>query len=416
MRVAIVHDWLVTYAGSERVVEQLIALFPQADLFSLIDFLPAADRHMLAGKPVTTSFLQRLPLVRRKYAAYLPLMPLAIEQLDLSQYDLVISSSHCVAKGVLTGPDQLHISYVYTPMRYAWESQHEYLATAGLDRGLKGMCARWMLHKLRLWDVRSSHGVDSFVASSHFIARRIWKTYRRRSRVIYPPVNTGAFTVGTKREEFYLTASRLVPYKKIDALVDAFALMRDKRLVVIGDGPEMKRLSAKATPNVTLLGYQSFDALRDFMGRARAFLFASREDFGIVMVEAQAAGTPVIAFGRGGALEIVRGLEADKPTGVLFNEQTPAAVVEAVQTFERQEHVIDTCACRENSLRFDVTRFHREFFEHAIDQWRLFAEQSGRSREKVSLESHPVDDGPLKRPHFAARHAAARAEIDAKRV
>ncbi len=226
-------------------------------------------------------------------------MPLAIEQMNLSRYDMVISSSHCVAKGVVTGPDQLHISYVHTPMRYAWDAQHEYLAGTGLDRGLKGLYARWMLHKLRQWDVRTSHGVDSFVANSQFIARRIWKTYRRHARVIYPPVDTGAFSLSDRREEFYLTASRLVPYKKIEVLVEAFASMPGKRLVVIGDGPGWKGLRAKATPNVTLLGYQSTDALRDFIQRARAFLFASREDFGIVLVEAQAAGTPVIAFGQG---------------------------------------------------------------------------------------------------------------------
>ncbi len=208
MRVAIVHDWLVTYAGSECVVEQLVALFPDADVYSLVDFLSDADRRFLAGKPVRTTFLQRLPLARRKYAAYLPLMPLAIEQLDLSRYDLVLSSSHCVAKGVLTGPDQLHVSYVHTPMRYAWDAQHKYLAGAKLQRGLKSWYARWLLHKLRQWDVRTSHGVDAFVANSHFVARRIWKAYRRHAKVIYPPVDTKAFGFCERREDFYPTASR----------------------------------------------------------------------------------------------------------------------------------------------------------------------------------------------------------------
>lgn len=399
LRVAIVHDWFVTYAGSERVVEQLIALFPQADVFSLLEFLPASERRFLAGKSVRTSFLQRLPLARRKYAAYLPLMPLAVEQINLARYDLVISSSHCVAKGVLTGPDQLHVSYVHTPMRYAWDAQHEYLAGAGLNRGLRGWYARWMLHKLRLWDVRTSHGVDSFVANSNFIARRIWKAYRRHARVIYPPVDTEAFSVGEKREDFYLTASRLVPYKRIDVLVDAFALMPDKKLVVIGDGPELQKLRSKAGRNVTLLGYQDSWVLRDYVERARAFLFASREDFGIVLVEAQAAGTPVIAYGQGGALETIRGLDSARPTGVFFDEQTPAAVVEAVETFECEQSRIRPADCRENAMRFGVERFHREFFEHAIGQWDLFRSRTLPSPERPRnlewLPSGPAaDDQP----------------------
>jgi glycosyltransferase involved in cell wall biosynthesis len=376
LRVAIVHDWFVTYAGSERVVEQLLALFPSADVFSLLDCLGAADRHFLAGKKVTTSFLQQLPFVRRKYGSYLPLMPLAIEQLDLSGYDLVISSSHCVAKGVLTGPDQLHISYLHTPMRYAWDVQHDYLADAGLDRGLQGWFARWMLHKLRLWDVRTAHGVDSFVANSQFITRRIWKAYRRRARVIYPPVDVKAFPLCEKREDFYLTASRLVPYKKVDVLVDAFSRLPDKKLIVIGEGPELKKLRAEAGPNVTLLGYQSDEVLCDYMQRARAFLFAAREDFGIVLVEAQATGAPVIALGQGGALETIRGLDSPRPTGVFFGKQTPAAIVDAIHTFEREGAGIQATDCRENATRFSIERFQREFFEHTMDEWDRFRGQA----------------------------------------
>jgi glycosyltransferase involved in cell wall biosynthesis len=375
VRVAIVHDWFVAYAGSERVVEQLVTLFPQADVFSLIDFLSPADRRFLAGKTVRTSFLQRLPLARSKYAAYLPLMPLAIEQIDLSGYDLVISSSHCVAKGVLSGPDQLHLSYVHTPMRYAWDAQHEYLAGAGLTRGLKSWYARWMLHKMRLWDVRTSHGVDSFAANSQFIARRVWKAYRRHAQVIYPPVDVEGFSLSTDREDFYLTASRLVPYKRVDVLVEAFGRMPHKRLVVIGDGPELKRLRAMATPNVELRGYQDSAVLRHTMQQARAFLFAAREDFGIVPVEAQATGAPVIAFGQGGASETVRGLDSTEPTGVLFGEQTADAVVEAISAFESQEHRIRPEACRDNASRFGVARFQAEFLEFVRQQWRWFSDR-----------------------------------------
>ena len=372
MRVAIVHDWFVTYAGSERVVEQLIALYPQADVFSLIEFLSPSDRRMLAGKQVTTSFLQRMPFVRRKYATYLPLMPLAIEQLNLAGYDLAISSSHCVAKGVLTGPDQLHVSYVHTPMRYAWDAQHEYLNGRGVDRGLRSWAARWMLHKLRIWDHRSAAGVDSFVANSRFIARRIAKVYRREAEVIYPPVDTAAFSPLAKRDDFYLTASRLVPYKRVDVLVEAFAQLPDRRLVVVGDGPELGRLRAKATPNVSLVGYQDAAALRDYLERARAFLFASREDFGIVLVEAQAAGAPVIAFAQGGALETIRPLDAPQPSGVLFGEQTAAAVVQAVHTFERQEHRIRPADCRASAERFGIARFQRDLLDHVSRQLALF--------------------------------------------
>jgi glycosyltransferase involved in cell wall biosynthesis len=367
---------LVTYAGSERVVEQLLTLFPQADIFSLIDCVPAHERGFLCGKTVRTSFLQRMPLVRRMYQSYLPLMPLAIEQFDLSDYDLVISSSHCVAKGVITGPDQLHLSYVHTPVRYAWDAQHEYLAGAGMTTGVKSMLARWMLHKLRTWDVRTANGVDHFVANSEFIARRIEKTYRRPARVIHPPVDTDAFAARSDRESFYVTASRLVPYKRVDILVEAFAHLPQQRLVVIGDGPQLKSLQAKATPNVTLLGHQGFEVLRSHLERAKAFLFAGREDFGIVMAEAQAAGCPLIAYGRGGATEIVRGLDSDRPTGVLFDEQSPAAVLDAIRLFEREGRQIQAGACRANAERFSQDRFRREFYEFAMEAWDDF--QSGR--------------------------------------
>ncbi len=375
LRVAIVHDWFISYAGSERVVEQLIALFPQAEVFSLLDFLPAHQRGCLRGKQVATSFLQRLPFARRHYAKYLALMPLAIEQLDLSPYDLVLSSSHCVAKGVLTLPDQLHVSYVHTPMRYAWDAQHEYLAGAGMERGVRSVLARWLLHKMRTWDARSANGVDALVANSHFIARRIMKAYRRQAHVIYPPVDVEAITPGRARDDFYVTASRLVPYKRIDLLVDAFAELSDRRLIVIGDGPEFGRLQARASKNVTLVGYQDTATMHDYLRRARAFVYASREDFGIAPVEAQAAGTPVIAYGRGGAAEIVCGLETSRPTGVLFGEQAPTVIVEAVRAFEREEDRITPAECRANALRFSVQRFRREMLAFVDQQWRGFAQQ-----------------------------------------
>jgi glycosyltransferase involved in cell wall biosynthesis len=385
LRVAIVHDWLVNYAGSERVLEQLIALFPRADLFSLVDFLPPERRGFLAGRPVATSFLQRMPFARRTFRACLPLMPLAVEQLDLSAYDLVISSSHCVAKGVLTGPDQLHVSYVHTPMRYAWDAQREYLAGAGLDRGLRGWCARWMLHKLRGWDARSTNGVDALVANSQFIARRVEKAWRRTARVIYPPVDVDAFALSKDREDFYVTASRLVPYKKVDVLVEAFAHMPQRRLIVIGDGPQRKKLAARAPANVQVLGHQSFEFLRSHLERARAFVYAAREDFGIVLAEAQACGCPVIAFSQGGAAEIVRPLTSERPTGVLFDAQTPQAVVDAVAQFERHARRIDPADCRAGVLRFDAERFRREFFDYAMREWADFNARRSASRPAPSL-------------------------------
>jgi glycosyltransferase involved in cell wall biosynthesis len=364
-RVAIVHDWLVTYAGAERVLEQMIACFPQADVFSLVDFVE--DRKFLHGKRATTSFIQRLPLARKKYRAYLPLMPIAIEQLDLSAYDLVISSSHAVAKGVLTGPDQVHISYVHSPIRYAWDLQHQYLEQSNLTRGLRSAMARAVLHYIRNWDTRTSNAVDHFVANSHFIARRIRKVYHRDSRVIFPPVDVQSFEVGEHKEDFYLTASRMVPYKKIDLIVEAFSRMPGKRLVVIGDGPEMKAIRAKAGPNIEILGYQPFAVLHDHMRRAKAFVFAAEEDFGIAPVEAQACGTPVIAFGKGGALETVRELGDPHPTGIFFREQSVPSIVAAVREFEQNAQRFSPFDCRLNAERFSVATF-RERFMSFVEQ------------------------------------------------
>jgi glycosyltransferase involved in cell wall biosynthesis len=306
-------------------------------------------------------------------------MPLAIEQLDLSSYDLVISSSHAVAKGVLTGPDQLHVCLCYSPPRYAWDLQHQYLREAGMDRGIKGWLAKAILHYTRLWDVRTANGVDHFVAISHYIARRIRKVYRRESSVIYPPVNVADFPLCRDKEDFYVTASRMVPYKKMDLIVEAFSAMPDKRLVVIGDGPDFAKVRAKAGPNVQLLGFAGAEVLRDHLQRARAFIFAAEEDFGIAPLEAQACGTPVIAFGKGGALETIVPLpeagraESDPaPTGVFFYEQSVAAIKAAVERFEARGAAIIPEACRENALRFAPERFRAEFTAFVEREWAAF--------------------------------------------
>ena len=378
MKVALVHDWLVTYAGAERVLEQMLAVYPDADLFSLIDFVPEQERAFLGGRQVRTSFLQRLPGIRRHYRSFLPLMPLAIEQFDLSGYDLVLSSSHAVAKGVLTGPDQLHVCMCYSPIRYAWDMQHQYLRESGLD-GVKGIPARWLLHRIREWDYRTANGVDDFIAISHFIARRIWKVYRREATVIYPPVDVDSFTPEGAREDFYVTASRMVPYKRIGLIVEAFAAMPDRRLIVIGDGPEASRIRARGGPNVQFLGHQPFEVLRDYLRRARAFVFAAEEDFGIAPLEAQACGTPVIAYGKGGVLETIPGLTSSAPTGVLYDQQTPEALRLAVATFEAEMRRFTPEICRQNALRFSPARFRRELAQHVQTRSNEFQQKLHRS-------------------------------------
>ena len=365
-RVAVVCDWLTVYAGGEKVLEQILQVVPHADLYSLVDFLPAEQRGFIGHKPVTTSFLQRLPLAQKQYRQYLPLMPLAVEQFDLSGYDLVISSSHAVAKGVLTGPDQLHLCYCHSPIRYAWDLQAQYLRESGLERGLKGALARYLLHRIRLWDSRTPNGVDAFMANSKFIARRIYKVYRRDATVVYPPVDVAGFTLQEQKEDFYFTASRMVPYKKIDLIVEAFAGLPDKKLVVVGAGPDFDKIKAKTGPNVELLGFQPFETLRDYMQRARAFVFAAEEDFGIVPLEAQACGTPVVAFGKGGSLETVRAGE----TGVFFGEQTVESVQEAVRRFETL--TFDPKVVREHAERFSAPRFQDEFRGFVEEQYGAF--------------------------------------------
>lgn len=364
MRIAIVHDWLVTYAGSERVLEQMLRLYPQADLFSLVDFLPDKERGFIQNKTTKTTFIQNLPFAKTKYRNYLALMPLAIEQLDLSKYELVISSSHAVAKGVLTGPGQLHLCMCYTPIRYAWDLQHQYLQESNLEKGLTGWIARAILHKIRIWDYRTANGVDGFMAISNFIARRIWKVYRRESTVIYPPVDINRFVLNEKKEDFYLTASRMVPYKKIDLIVEAFNRMPGKELIVIGDGPDYNKIKTTAKSNVRLLGYQSFDILRTYMQRAKAFVFAAEEDFGIVPLEAQACGTPVIAYGKGAVLETIKGLDSEYPTGLFFSEQKIESIIDAVEKFESIQNIISSANCRENAIRFSPERFRQEFSDY----------------------------------------------------
>lgn len=359
LRVAVVHEWLTTYAGSEKVVEQILAIYPQAELFVLVDFLDDNKRSLFGGRHPTTSFIQRLPGARKHYRNYLPLMPLAVEQFDLTAFDLIISSNHAVAKGVITGPDQIHVSYVHSPIRYAWDLQHQYLRESGLKNGIKAWIARICLHYLRIWDVRTANGVDQFIANSNFIGRRIRKVYGRDSIVVYPPVDIERFSLNKDKENFFLAASRMVPYKRMAMIAEAFVGMPDKELIMIGDGPEFEKIQnivGKAT-NIKLLGYQSDEVLVDHMGRAHAFVFAAEEDFGITPVEAQACGTPVIAYAAGGALETVIASPDPKiRTGLFFDSQTVEALKIAVEQFDHLGKFSPE-TCRANAERFSRQNF-----------------------------------------------------------
>ena len=356
-KVAVIHDWLVTYAGAERLLEQVLELYPQADLFSLVDFLPPEKRFFIQNKKVCTSFLQHLPLARTKYRSYLPLMPYAVEGLDVSGYDLIISVSHAVAKGVKTRPGQKHICLCCSPIRYAWDLREQYLRESDLDKGLKGWLANLMLDRVKAWDLKTTPGVTDFVAISEYIGQRIKNNYGRAYTVIYPPVSIEKFEPVEKKDDFYLTASRMVPYKRMPLIVEAFAAMPDRRLVVIGDGPEFGKCKAKAGANVELLGYQEDAALKSYLQRARAFIFAAEEDFGIAPVEAQACGTPVLAYGRGAVRETV----VDGVTGLFFGEQSVPAIVDAVKRFEAVPGRFTAADIRKNSERFSAERFKKEF-------------------------------------------------------
>ncbi len=377
-RIAVVHEWFTSYAGSEKVVEQILSIYPNADLYSLVNFLPEALRHFINYKPVSTSFIQRLPFAERHFRNYLPLMPAAIEQFDLSSYDLIISSHHAVAKGVLTRPDQLHISYVHTPLRYGWELQHQYLQQAGLTRGPKSVLTRVILHYLRLWDVASANRVDHYIANSRYVSRRIEKTYRRSAEVIYPPVDTERFkdieqfdqsSSRAKREDFYLVVSRFVPYKRVDLAIAAFNEL-GLPLVVIGDGTSRKALQKVAAPNIRFLGKQPDSVVSNYMQRCRGFIFPPEEDFGITPVEAQAAGAPVIAYAKGGQAETVM----HERTGLLFSHQTVESLVHSVKRLQASVDQFETYRLVENAERFSIDQFKTQFKSFVEKAWVQFEE------------------------------------------
>ncbi len=379
MRVAVVHEWLTTFAGSEKAFVQILKIFPNADLFCLIDYLPESQRKLIQGHKVTTTFVQHLPAVEKNYRYYLPLMPFAIGRLDLRKYDLIISSNHAVANGVKTGPGQLHVSYTYSPMRYAWDLRDQYLQESNLDSGLKGVLAGAVLTALKKWDYGASKRVDSFIAISKFIQDRITTAYGRDSHVIYPPVDTDFYRPGGRKEGVYLAASRMVPYKMMPLIVSSFSQMPDRKLVVIGDGPDLGRVKACAGENVDVLGYQDDRVLRDYLQKAKALVFAAEEDFGILPVEAQACGTPVIGFAKGGVLETVDGLDKEAPTGVFFDRQQPAAIINAMGEFEANIEKFTPQNCRNNALRFSQEIFRSNFSQYIDD---LLGQRNGNMKKR----------------------------------
>lgn len=372
MRIALVHEWLDTWGGSEAVLVEMLHVFPHADIYTLVDYLPPEERARLPAARIVTSSLQRLPGARRWFRYAAVLRPQMIERFDLSGYDLVISNSHAVAKGARTHAGQVHVCYCHTPARFAWAMASTYSDRATHGAEWRRLPVERALSRFRDWDVRASERVDRFIANSHHTAAAIARCYRRHADVIYPPVAVERFSAAanrraeTVRGADYVTVSRLVPYKRVDVLIEAFRALPERRLVIIGDGPERARLEALGVPNVEFAGRQDDVETARQVAEARAFLFAADEDFGIAPVEAQAAGTPVIAFGHGGVRESVRGLNDPAPTGVFFDTQTPGAVVAAITTFETDAHRITPAVCRDNAQRFAPARFCAEL-ERAVD-------------------------------------------------
>lgn len=357
MKTAIAHEFLVTWGGSDLVAKMFCDIFPGAPLYTAMYDRKVMGQHF-EGVDVRTSFLQKMPLAMKKHRLYMPFFPIAFESFDFGGYDVVLSSHHMSAKGIITPAETCHISFVHTPMRYAWDFFHEYMREFGrVQRPLM----RLLFHYLRMWDLASASRVDYFIANSHNVARRIMKHYRRPAHVIHSPVEGGRFKVADKVGDYYLVVSRLVPYKKVDVAVRAFSELGEK-LVVAGSGPEEARLKDMAGKNVEFIGFVPDSQLPDLYAGCRAFLFPGYEDFGITPLEAQASGRPVIAYGAGGALETV----SPGTTGAFFSEQTPASLAEAVGKFDCDS--VDPAAVREHAMRFDSAVFKKKIHEFVLEK------------------------------------------------
>jgi len=361
MKTAIVHDWLISIAGAEKVLEAIYNIYP-SPIYTLLKNPKNLKNSFFEKADIKTSLIQNLPFAKKIYQKYLLFFPFAIEQFDLSSYDVIVSSSHCVAKGILTHPDQLHVCYCHTPVRYAWDLYHQYLHEANLKNGIKAKIAQMILHYLRLWDVSSMHRVDEFIANSNFVAKRIKRTYGKIAKVIYPPVDVDSFTPEYNKENYYFTASRFVSYKKIDLIVEAFNNMPDKKLVVIGDGPDKYKIKNLAKKNIELLGYQDDAVLKKYMQKAKAFVFAAIEDFGILPIEAQSSATPVIGLNKGALKETL----IPEKTGVFFENQDIKSIIDAVKDFEKKD--FDLYEIRKHALKFSKERFNKEF-KSVMDQF-----------------------------------------------
>jgi glycosyltransferase involved in cell wall biosynthesis len=378
LKYALVHEWLTPKAtgGSELVVQEILNHI-DADLYALIDFESTNPQSYLYQRAIKTTFLQNFPQARNGVQKYLPLLPIAIEQLDLNQYDVILSSSHAVAKGVLTNPHQLHICYCHTPMRYAWDLTFDYLQGDRQGRGIKGLIARYILHRMREWDVISANRVDYFIANSQHTAKRIWRCYRRPAKVIYPPVNLDKFNFQPEKADFYLTISRLVSYKQICLIVKAFNQLK-KPLVIIGAGSQLSEIRQLAESHIQVLGWQPDHIVQEYITKAKAFVYAACEDFGIALVEAQACGTPVIAYGKGGALETVKDIRQcpQDGTGLLFDTQQPEALVAAVKSFEQLQPQIEPKNCRLQANKFSPVVFQQSYLKYIEDCYQEWQSQS----------------------------------------
>lgn len=369
LKYALVHEWLTPKAtgGSELVVQDILS-FVDADLYALIDFESCNPESYLYGRSIGHTFLQHFPRAEFGVQKYLPLMPLAIEQLDLRNYDVILSSSHAVAKGVLTRANQVHICYCHAPMRYAWDLTFDYLGHGNAGKGLKGALTRLILHQLRQWDVLSANRVDHFIANSQTTANRIWRCYRREAEVIYPPVALDRFPFVSQKQDYYLVVSRLVGYKQVGLIVDAFNQL-GLPLLVIGEGGDRPMLERRAKKNIQFLGWRSNEEVATYMSQAKAFVYAAYEDFGIAPVEAQACGTPVIAYGQGGTSETVKDIRiwADRGTGILFETQQVSDIVAAVRAFEAIVAQINPEVIASHAQQFSAETFKLRY-QQAIDR------------------------------------------------
>jgi glycosyltransferase involved in cell wall biosynthesis len=385
-KVAIMHDWLLEYAGGEHVLEQLLEIYPDADIYTLCDFIPEEKRSFLQNKSTTTSFMQKLPLARTRFRHYLPLMPFAVEQFDLSRYDVVISSSCSVARAVLTHDDQVSIAYFNNTMNFAWNLYHQYLRGVGMHRGLRGLVAKAIMHYVRMWDASTANRGDHYIANSKHMSRRLARLYRRDSTVIYPPVEVNAFDLSYTKDDYYVAVTRLIPVKCNDLLVKTFNEMPDKKLIIIGDGPQMTKLKKAAGRNIGFVGVKDRREINNYLKHARALIVPSLESFGIVSVEAQACGTPVIAYGQGGSLEtVIKGR-----TGIFFDRQDSECLIEAVEQFEKVKNYFDPGEIRENSRRFSKERFQAEFKAFVEEAVRKHHARTERAAQPGDLAGKPV--------------------------